>query len=177
VLTLGRRTMRAGYETAADMGDRERGRGGRSASLSNGRRARFRVIWEVPALPPPRCVVGVPRRRAWEGRRRLMKWGSATTTRRSPPCCCQLCTLWHCIHSPSRAPRHCKQRAVCASANALAERPPPPASAAATCTTRYVPHGGTGARYTAVRDGGGSANRVSMGRCRGGSVPSHHSHM
>jgi hypothetical protein len=43
----------------------------------------------VPRTAPPRCVVGVPRRRAWEGRRGL-KWGSATT-RRSPPCCCQLC--------------------------------------------------------------------------------------
>ena len=45
----------------------------------------------------------------------------------------------------------------CQTANALAERPPQPASAAATCTTRYIHHGGTGARYTAVRDGGGSA--------------------
>jgi hypothetical protein len=40
---------------------------------------------------------------------------SATTTRRSPPCCSQLCTLWHCTHSPSQAPSHCKQGAVCSS--------------------------------------------------------------
>jgi hypothetical protein len=33
----------------------------------------------------PRCVVGVPRRRVWEDRHRLLECG-ATTTRRSPPC-------------------------------------------------------------------------------------------
>jgi hypothetical protein len=58
----------------------------------------------------PRCVVGVPRRRAWEGRRRsINRWA---TTRRSPPCCCQLCTLWYCSHTPSQAPPRCKQPAV-----------------------------------------------------------------
>jgi hypothetical protein len=40
---------------------------------------------------------------AWEGRRRLMKWGSATTTRRSPPCCAP-CDTVHTPTQPSTTP-------------------------------------------------------------------------
>jgi hypothetical protein len=73
----------------------------------------------------------------WEGSRQSSSTGvrSATTTHRSPPCCCQLCTLWHCTHTPSQAPSHCKQRARNTHHSPLHA---PPLSAA-TCTQRHIP--------------------------------------